>query len=47
MKTKPLLAAIALAACSFDIQAPTEGNLITLQVTPAGQFKPRDNREMK
>lgn len=47
MKKTPLLAAIALAACSFALQAPAEGNVITLQVTPAGQFKPRDGREMK
>lgn len=47
MKKTPLLAAIALAACSFDLQVPAEGNIITLQVTPAGQFKPRDGREMK
>ncbi len=47
MKRKPLFAAIALAACSFDLQAPVEGNIITLQVTPAGRFKPRDGREMK
>lgn len=47
MNKTPLRAAIALAACSFDLQPPAEGNVITLQVTPAGQFKPRDGREMK
>lgn len=47
MKKTALPTAIALAACSFALQAPAEGNLITLQVTPAGHFKPRDGREMK
>ena len=47
MNKQRLTAAIALAACSFELQAPAEGNVITLQVTPAGRFLPRDGRELK
>ncbi|BBT16233.1 peptidase [Metapseudomonas otitidis] len=47
MNTTRLPAAIALAACSFELKAPAEGNIITLQVTPAGRFTPRDGRELK
>lgn len=39
--------AIALAACSFSLPAPAADNIIELQVTPAGNFIPRDGREMK
>ncbi len=39
--------AVAVAACSFSLSAPTADNVITLQVTPAGNFKPRDGRQMK
>jgi phage I-like protein len=38
--------AIALAACSFRLPA-AGGDTIELQVTPAGEFRPADGREMK
>lgn len=44
---KPIPLAIALAACSFALPTSAIDRLITLQVTPAGEFKPRDGREMK
>jgi len=38
---------VALAACAFALPAPGADNLIQLQVTPAGEFKPTDGRPMK
>ena len=41
-------AAIALAACAFSVQAPAAGsNLIEIQLTPAGAFKPSDGRPLQ
>lgn len=37
---------VALAACAFQLTAPVDGNLIELQLTPAGYFRPRDGRPM-
>lgn len=37
--------AVALAACSFRLPA-VDGDTIELQVTPAGEFRPADGREM-
>lgn len=43
-----IAAAIALAACSFTLTgAAGEDRIIDLQVTPAGNFRPRDGRELK
>lgn len=42
-----LSAAVALAACSFVVSAPAEGdNVIDIQLTPVGDFLPSDGREM-
>ncbi|HSX60260.1 MAG TPA: phage protease [Tahibacter sp.] len=38
--------AVALAACSFEITEHS-GDTIEIQVTPAGEFRPIDGREMK
>lgn len=38
--------AIALAACSYALPDPAADRTVWLQVTPAGYFKPMDNREM-
>lgn len=43
---KRLASAVALAACSFALTAPADGNLLEIQLTPAGHFKPRDGREL-
>lgn len=43
-----LAAAIALAGCSFSLTGPDgDSRIIDLQVTPAGNFRPRDGRELK
>jgi phage I-like protein len=42
-----LTAGVALAACAFALPSPGADNTIELQLTPAGEFKPRDGREMK
>lgn len=47
MNRKQIPLAVALAACSFTLPAPSADHLIELQVTPAGYFKPADGREMK
>ncbi|TBU75204.1 phage protease [Phytopseudomonas daroniae] len=47
MNRKRLPLAVALAACSFSLPVPADDNSITLQVTPAGHFKPSDGREIK
>lgn len=48
MKPSLLPAAIALAACSFDLQGLdlAGDDLVELQLTPAGSFKPTDGRPM-
>jgi phage I-like protein len=57
MQKYPLITAIAacsqqagsmaLAACFFELQAPDAStNLVEIQVTPAGAFRPRDGREL-
>ncbi|MDH1792896.1 phage protease [Stenotrophomonas sp. GD03819] len=40
--------AVALAACSFQLQADAVGDdrIISIQLTPAGHFKPSDGRKM-
>lgn len=38
--------AVALAACAFRLPA-ADGDIVELQVTPAGEFRPADGREMK
>lgn len=39
--------AIALAACSFELTGPEgDSRVIDLQVTPAGDFRPRDGRKL-
>lgn len=43
---KKLPFAVALAACSFALPAVGNDNMIWLQVTPAGHFKPSDGRKM-
>lgn len=45
--SKSLRLSIALAACAFALPALGEGNTITVQLTPAGTFKPSDGRPMK
>jgi phage I-like protein len=45
-RPRDLSAAIALAACAFALPAPADGNTITIQLTPAGEFRPRDGRDM-
>lgn len=45
MKKRPL-SVVALAACSFELALPADGNLLDIQLTPAGHFKPRDGREL-
>lgn len=47
MKTKQLPLAVALAACSFELGKPDADNIVWLQVTPVGHFKPSDGREIK
>lgn len=47
MKTKTLALAVALAACSFELGKPDADNIVWLQVTPVGHFKPSDGREIK
>ncbi|NII74212.1 phage I-like protein [Dyella sp. SG562] len=38
---------IALAACTFELTAPADGsNLVSLQLTPTGDFKPWDGRDL-
>lgn len=37
---------VALAACAFSLPAIGEGNLIEIQLTPAGEFRPSDGRAM-
>lgn len=37
--------AVALAACAFRLPA-ADGDIVELQVTPAGEFRPADGREM-
>ena len=47
MKPKPLAIAFAVAACSYTLPVPAANtDEIILQLTPAGQFKPVDGREM-
>jgi len=38
---------VALAACAFALPTPGADNLIEIQVTPDGEFKPSDGRDMK
>ena len=46
LRTQPA-SAIALAACSFALTgAAGDGRIIDLQVTPAGNFRPNDSREL-
>lgn len=41
------LSAVAVAACTFNLaSAETVGDLVLLQLTPAGEFMPNDGREM-
>lgn len=41
------LSAVAVAACTFNLaSAETVGDLVLLQVTPAGEFMPNDGRVM-
>lgn len=48
MARSPLAIAIALAACAFELSAPADGsNSISIQLTPAGDFKPADGRELQ
>ena len=43
-----LAVSIALAGCSFALTGTADANrVIDLQVTPAGNFRPRDGRELK
>lgn len=39
---------IAVAPCAFELTAPAAdaGNLVEIQVTPAGEFRPRDGRKI-
>lgn len=37
---------IALAACAFTVPALTAGDVMELQLTPAGEFRPSDGREL-
>jgi phage I-like protein len=37
---------VALAACAFELPAPGSDNQIKIQITPAGEFKPADGRQM-
>ncbi|UQY32646.1 phage protease [Pseudomonas fulva] len=47
MNRKRLKLAVALAACSYSLGEIAADNSITIQVTPAGHFKPSDGREIK
>lgn len=40
-------AGVALAACAFALPTPGTDNIIEMQLTPAGEFRPSDGREMK
>ena len=40
-------ASIALAACAFELPKVGDGNTLSVQLTPAGDFKPWDGRELK
>lgn len=40
-------ASIALAACAFELPKVGDGNTLAVQLTPAGDFKPWDGRELK
>lgn len=43
----PLSAAtIAVAPCFFQVPSQATGDLVEIQVTPAGEFRPRDGREL-
>ncbi len=46
MKRNRLPLAIALAACSFTLPAISADNTVWLQLTPAGEFRPSDGRQM-
>mgnify|MGYP001374715209 CR=1 FL=1 len=41
------VADVALAACAFALPPPGAGNVIEIQLTPAGEFQPSDGRKMK
>ena len=42
-----LTAAIALAACAFTVPAlAADSNVIEIQLTPSGDFKPSDGRKL-
>ncbi|PKM32000.1 MAG: hypothetical protein CVV07_01090 [Gammaproteobacteria bacterium HGW-Gammaproteobacteria-11] len=45
MKTKPAHL-IAVAPCSFQMPSQADGNLVRIQVTPAGLFQPADGRPL-
>ena len=47
MKTRCTSLSIALAACSFELTTPGADNMLDIQLTPAGAFKPRDGRVME
>jgi phage I-like protein len=37
----------ALAACAFNLPQPGAADTLTVQLTPAGDFRPDDGRTMK
>lgn len=48
MARSPISIAIALAACAFELSAPADGsNVVSIQLTPAGDFRPSDGRELQ
>ncbi|MEO8135540.1 MAG: phage protease [Betaproteobacteria bacterium] len=46
MPTARLPISVAIAACAFALPAMGDSNTIELQITPAGEFTPRDGRDM-
>ena len=44
-KAVAVACSVAVSACNFEVQAAS-GNITTIQVTPAGEFRPQDGRKL-